>query len=180
MRPPVVIVLASGRGERFRASGGVGSKLRALLRDRSVLEWTLAAVRASGLPYHLEDAGHEGMGDSIAAGVRATYDASGWLILPGDLPLIQPASLQAVAQALTRQPVAVPVYQDQRGHPVGFAQDCRSALCALEGKTGAAPVVRAYTAMNCVATIELSDVGIVADVDTVDDLGRALRLLEGR
>ena len=35
-------------------------------------------VRASGLPFHVEDAGHPGMGDSIAAGVRATIDAE-WI-----------------------------------------------------------------------------------------------------
>jgi CTP:molybdopterin cytidylyltransferase MocA len=98
---PTVIVLASGRGERFIAAGGSGSKLRALLAGKPVLERTLDAVRASGLPWHLEDAGHPGMGDSIAAAVRATPDAIGWLILPGDLPLVRPETLQAVAARST-------------------------------------------------------------------------------
>ena len=74
---PVVLVLASGRGERFLASGGQVHKLRALLDGKPVLERTLDAVRASGLPWHLEDVGHPGMGDSIAAAVRATQDAAG-------------------------------------------------------------------------------------------------------
>ncbi|MFI4927817.1 MAG: nucleotidyltransferase family protein, partial [Burkholderiales bacterium] len=39
---PVVLVLASGRGERFVASGGNGSKLQALLAGRPVIEHTLA------------------------------------------------------------------------------------------------------------------------------------------
>jgi CTP:molybdopterin cytidylyltransferase MocA len=34
---PTVIVLASGRGERFRAAGGEGSKLQALLGGQTVL-----------------------------------------------------------------------------------------------------------------------------------------------
>ena len=84
MSSPAVVVLASGRGDRFTASGGKGSKLQALLGGRPVLERTLDAVRASGLPWHLEDVGHAGMGDSIAAAVRATSGAAGWLILPGD------------------------------------------------------------------------------------------------
>lgn len=99
-RLPVLIVLASGRGERFRASGGTVHKLRAPLAGRTVIEHTLAAARESGLPWHLEDAGHTGMGDSIAAAVRATRGAAGWLILPADLPLVQPASIRAVAAAL--------------------------------------------------------------------------------
>ncbi|MBT9442673.1 MAG: nucleotidyltransferase family protein, partial [Acidovorax sp.] len=50
---PVVLVLASGRGDRFVASGGQVHKLRALLAGVPVLEHTLAAVRASGLAWHL-------------------------------------------------------------------------------------------------------------------------------
>ncbi|MDB5732286.1 MAG: hypothetical protein JWQ03_2181, partial [Variovorax sp.] len=96
-RLPVVLVLASGRGERFRASGGTLHKLQAPLAGRAVLERTLDAVRASGLPWHLEDAGHPGMGDSIAAAVRATAEAGGWLVLPGDLPLVRSATLRQLA-----------------------------------------------------------------------------------
>jgi hypothetical protein len=87
-RLPTVLVLASGLGARFTASGGVGHKLQADLAGKTVLQHTLDAVRSSGLRWHLEDAGHPGMGDSIAAAVRATRDAAGWLVLPADLPLI--------------------------------------------------------------------------------------------
>lgn len=174
---PVVLVLASGRGERFLASGGTGSKLQALLAGKPVLEHTLDAVRASGLPWHLEDQGHEGMGDTIAAAVRATSDAAGWLILPGDLPLIKPGSLQAVAAALTQHTVVFPNYQGRRGHPVGFAASCRDALLLLKGPQGAALVARAQAAVNPVAQLELDDPGIVTDVDTIGDLAEAQRLL---
>jgi molybdenum cofactor cytidylyltransferase len=74
MKSPIVLILASGRGERFIASGGQGSKLDALLAGKRVLDWTLDAVRATGLPYHVEAGGHAGMGDSIAAAVAATQD----------------------------------------------------------------------------------------------------------
>ena len=177
---PVVLVLASGRGERFIASGGAGSKLQVLLAGKAVLEHTLDAVRASGLPWHLEDAGHEGMGDSIAAAVRATPDASGWLVLPGDLPLVQPGSLQAVARALAEHAVVLPQYRGQRGHPVGFSAACRAALLELEGPQGAAAVVRAQEANSPAAQLELDDAGIVTDIDTLHDLAQAERLLADR
>ena len=51
-------------------------------------------VKASGLPWHLEDAGHAGMGDSIAAAVAATQEANGWLVLPGDLPKGSPVQVR--------------------------------------------------------------------------------------
>lgn len=178
--PPTVLVLASGRGERFAASGGQVHKLQALLGDKTVLEHTLAAVQASGLPWHLEDVGHPGMGDSIAAAVRATANADGWLVLPGDLPLILTETLHQVAQALRQHPVVVPVFQTQegrlRGHPVGFARGCREALLALKGNQGAAPVLRALVATELI----VNDPGTVTDIDTLQDLERASAIWAAR
>ena len=172
-----MLVLASGRGERFRASGGQGSKLQALLAGRPVLEHTLAAVRASGLPWHLEDAGHPGMGDSIAAAVRAARGAGGWLVLPGDLPLVKPESLHAVAQALATHAVVLPTHGGERGHPVGFSAACGEELARLTGTEGAAAVVRARAARGEVLRLELPDPGVVTDIDTLEDLARAERAL---
>ncbi|ROZ75368.1 NTP transferase domain-containing protein [Ramlibacter sp. WS9] len=181
MSQPTILVLASGQGARFIASGGTGSKLRALLGGKPVLERTLDAVRASGLAWHLEDAGHDGMGDSIAAGVKATSDASGWLILPGDLPLIQPRTLQAVAAALSHYGAVIPHYRGQRGHPVGFAASCREALLMLKGPQGAAAVLRSQEAINAAGRLdEDDDPGIVTDIDTVQDLRNAEALLAAR
>ncbi len=173
MQQPTVLILASGRGERFAASGGTVHKLQALLGGKTVLARTLDAVRASGLPWHLEDAGHPGMGDSIAAAVRATRDAAGWLILPADLPLIQAATLLQVAAALQTHDVVVPVFEGSRGHPVGFAAACGPALQDLKGNQGAASVVRSHDATELI----VDDIGCVTDIDTLDDLARAEALL---
>lgn len=164
---PTVIVLASGRGERFVASGGQGSKLDALIEGKTVLQWTLDAVEATGLPWHLEDAGHPGMGDSIAAAVRATPDAAGWLILPADLPLILPQTILAVARALENGAQAVyPLYQGQRGHPVGFAAASGSELQNLKGNRGAAGILSAQSAIELI----VSDAGCAMDIDTLEQL----------
>jgi molybdenum cofactor cytidylyltransferase len=172
---PTIIILASGRGERFTASGGVTHKLQALLAGKTVLQHTLDAVRGSGLPWHLEEDGHPGMGDSIAAAVQKTTQAAGWLILPADLPLIQSDTLRAVATALKGQDVVVPVYRGQRGHPVGFSSGCRHHLLGLKGDRGAMSVVRASVAM----VLDTDDIGCVTDIDTVDDLHVAQGLLPG-
>jgi molybdenum cofactor cytidylyltransferase len=177
MNAPVVLVLASGRGERFIASGGGGNKLHALLGDKTVLDHTIAAAQASGLPVHVETGGHPGMGDSIAAAVRATPDAGGWLVLPGDLPLVRADSLRAVANALAQNNIVLPHYRGQRGHPVGFSAVCRDALMLLEGAQGAATVVRGHAQSGRLANLELDDPGIVTDIDTVQDLAQARRLL---
>ena len=147
--------------------------MQALLGQKTVLQHTLDAVQASGLPWHLEDAGHPGMGDSIAAAVRATSTAQGWLIVLGDLPLIQPSTLRTLAQALGAHDVVVPVFNGQRGHPVGFSVRCRESLLGLAGDRGAASVIQLFGGVE----IPLDDVGIVSDVDTVADLERLLHLL---
>lgn len=171
-RWPTVVVLASGRGERFLASGGSTHKLQADLCGKTVLERTLDAVRASGLQWHLEDAGHPGMGDSIAAAVRATAHAAGWLVLPADLPLIRPTTLRALA----RHPLAadvdvlVPLFEGQPGHPVRFSAACGAALAALQGEAGAAALVQTLR----VAKLPVDDPGCVQDIDTVADLQAAI------
>ncbi len=170
---PTVLILASGRGERFIASGGTGSKLHALLNGKTVLQHTVDAVRASGLPFHIETGPHPGMGDSIAAAVRATPDAAGWLVLPGDLPLIQPETLHAVANALASHAAVYPTFEGVRGHPVGFSAACRAELESLKGNQGAVLVLVAWTAIELV----VSDAGAVTDIDTLDDLCRATQKL---
>ncbi len=171
---PVVIVLAAGRGERFAASGGATHKLDALLHGKRVLDHVLDAVRESGLPHHVvtADPSRPGMGDSIAAGVRATAAAAGWLVLPGDLPLITAATLQQVARALARHDVVAPVHGGQRGHPVGFGAACGKDLMALSGPQGAATVARGHAVFE----LPVDDVGVVTDVDTLQDLEHAARL----
>ena len=181
---PVVIVLAAGQGRRFVQSGGSGSKLQAQLKGRAVLDHVLAAVHASGLRWHVVDAmpAGTGMGDSIAAGVRATPQASAWLVLPGDLPLVQPETLRTIAAALadTDCTVAMPVYRGERGHPVGFAAQCLQGLLALTGEQGAASLVRAQAQQGRVRLVEVQDEGAVTDVDTVQDLERAAQRLAAR
>lgn len=170
--PPVVIILAAGKGQRFRDSGGKVHKLDALLDGKTVLEHVLDAANAAGLPWHLvrPPGGTDGMGESIARGVTATAEASGWLILPGDLPLIRPESLRRVALALNEKPVVVPHYQSQHGHPVGFHRSYFTALSALQGDKGAGSIVQGAYKRGEVLPLTLSDRGIIEDVDTTGDL----------
>lgn len=169
---PVVLVLAAGQGQRFRASGAQTGKLQAQLHGRSVLEHTLAAVGASGLGAVLVENGpqwrSEGMGHSIARGVALSLDANGWLILPGDLPAVSSGSLLAVAQALQeRGGVVRPQIQGQWGHPVGFSAAWKNQLLELTGDNGAQRVVRAAQAQGQLHALTLDDWGALADTDTL-------------
>ena len=175
---PTVIVLACGLGRRFRASlheagvlegedNGWGNKLHARLGQRRVLDWTVDAAQSSGYPVYVhEGQAHEGMGDSIAAAVRHTHDAQGWLVLPGDLPLILPDTIALVAQALNQHPIVVPQWLGNRAHPVGFSPVCAQALQSVSGEAGAASVVKGMGAW----LMDVDDPGVARDVDTWADL----------
>ena len=194
---PTVLVLAAGRGERFLASGGTCHKLQAEIAEGvTVLQAVLAAVQASGLPFHVEHGPHAGMGDSIAAAVRATRQAPGWLILPADLPLILPASLRRVAQALAigadeldefavqeaipRPRVVQPAFRGQTGHPVGFSKAAFAQLCDLQGDQGASAIVKQARAQGGLQLLELDDGGVVTDVDTLPLLEQARQKWQAR
>ena len=185
-----VVVLAAGRSERF---GAGRHKLAQPLGASSVLAQTLSRAIASHLRtvvvttaafvdvarssvaardvVVLPDAGSDGnaslgMGTSIAAGVRASPDSDGWLVLPGDMPLVQPTTLLAVARALDHHAVAYAQHGGRRGHPVGFAAELYPELTELSGDEGARRIIARYPAF----AVDLDDPGILVDIDTEDDL----------
>jgi molybdenum cofactor cytidylyltransferase len=189
---PTVVVLAAGKGSRFKGST---HKLEQSLGDLSVLGSTLRNAIESHLPVvvvttqalaasaSLIVAARDvvvvpqalaalGMGHSIAAGVAARADSPGWLLLPGDMPMVRPATLLAVAAALELHPVAYAQYQGRRGHPVGFAAELYSELMMLSGDEGARRIVARYPAIG----VDVDDPGVLLDLDTEADLA-ALRAL---
>ena len=180
MVDPVVIILAAGRGERFLASGAQHHKLDTLLGERTLLEHVIHAVEHAGLAWHLvrPAGGSGGMGDSIALGVNATSNASGWLILPADLPLVAPESLLRVAEGLGEKTLVVPWHQQCQGHPVAFSRCYFPALRALTGDSGAKSIVQQARARGEVLDLPLTDAGIIQDIDTLEDLRRAERIYD--
>ncbi len=193
---PAVVVLAAGAGSRYH---GARHKLSEQLGGESVLVRTLRNAIASRMSVVLviseglvaearglipsrdmvvvdrpSQAGW-GMGDSIAAGVSIHASASGWLVMPGDMPLVRPASLRAVANALDQQPIAFAQHRGRRGHPVGFGAELFSELVMLKGDEGARRLLARYPT----AAVELDDPGVLFDIDTVDDLAAAQRRIDG-
>jgi len=193
-RLPTVIVLAAGRGSRFVSpehkllqpfgkSTVLGTALdHAIETGLQVRVVTTAVVTAEArrhvalrdiveLPSASGQAGELlGMGYSIASGVAASADAGGWLVLPADMPTVQPASVLAVAAKLPQHVVVYAQHRGRRGHPVGFSAELYSELVQLSGDEGARRLVARYPSFG----VELDDPGVLADVDTNDDLAALL------
>ncbi len=78
------------------------------------------AFRSVGITIVNNDRADEGMGASLAAGIKASSHADGWLVTLADMPWIQPATIAALASRLKNgASMVAPVYKGERGHPVG-------------------------------------------------------------
>jgi molybdenum cofactor cytidylyltransferase len=112
----------------------------------------------------------DGMGASLACGVRASANAGGWIVALADMPWIAPQTIARVATAIAHgAPIAAPFRGAQRGHPVGFSRACYDALAALGGDEGAKSVIAAHG--DDLVRIDTDDEGVLRDVDTPGDLG---------
>lgn len=188
---PTIVVPAAGFGSR---AGGPPHKLEQAFDGHTLLGATLRHAIETRLPVVVVTTealaplaarylaardivvlsaaeAARGMGSTIAVGVSERADASGWLVLPGDMPLVRPSSILAVADALQQHPVVYAQHHGRRGHPVGFEAELYSELSQLEGDEGARRLLARYPSHG----LELDDPGVLVDIDTPADL-RALRL----
>ena len=114
------------------------------------------------------DRAEEGMGHSLASAVAASPNDSHWIVALGDMPLIKPNTILAVVHKIEQGAAfAMPVYQGQRGHPVGIHSRFRADLHALEGDAGARSIIAGHK--SDVQLVETDDSGVLVDVDTVAD-----------
>lgn len=113
------------------------------------------------------------MADSLATAVRYSANFTeadhGFVIALGDMPYIQPATISAVAHAvMSGAAIAMPSFNGQRGHPVGFAARFRAELEQLTGDEGARAIVKQHA--HALKLIACDDAGVLADIDTPADL----------
>ena len=187
--PIVGILLAAGSATRFG-----GAKLQATLPDGTMVgvaalrnllaavDSVIAVVRpgddtfantlmAAGARVTVCPNAGNGMGASLAWGVRAAPLAAGWLVALADMPWIRPASIANVVYALRRDvALAAPQYQGARGHPVGISARFYAELRALQADEGARHLIAAHAAV--LELLAVDDAGVLRDVDTPADLLR--------
>lgn len=183
----VGVLLAAGAGTRFG-----GDKLLARLPDetplgvraartlRSGVDKCLAVVRPEDVTLarlleaedvDVADFSHadDGMGASLAFGVRSASDADGWIIALADMPYVQRETIEIVAGMLRAGAwIAAPSYRGRRGHPVGFTRALFPELIGLGGDHGARTILERYAPR--VEVFESEDPGILLDIDKLQDL----------
>ena len=188
------ILLAAGSSKRFGSNkllqalpagapeAGTPIGLAAAKHLLDALPESIAVVRprAQKLGKLLRDAGcntvvcknaGEGMGTSLAAGVRAAPEADGWVVALADMPFLSPETIRVIAKAISDgAAIAAPAYRGERGHPVGFARRFYDELSALHGDQGARELLAQHR--DLIKLYEVEDAGVLRDIDKPSDLPR--------
>ncbi|MBK9667801.1 MAG: nucleotidyltransferase family protein [Gammaproteobacteria bacterium] len=188
------IVLAAGRGRRFgsdkreaRLSDGTGMLERSAGLLAAVCDELLVVI---GEDDHEQDyrgrfgaarvlrspRSDGGMGYSLADAVAQSLHWDACLVMLADKPFVAPATMARVRELLDEHQLVVPTFGQAWGHPVGFARQHFFALTRLEGEAGARTLIAAER--DQYLFLELDDPGVIADVDTPQQLDYWSGLLE--
>jgi molybdenum cofactor cytidylyltransferase len=181
------ILLAAGAGERFGGhkllhplSGGELIGIAAARNLINSLPKTLAVIRqgddqlaeqfeALGLQVVENRQAELGMGESLSAGIDASFDAAGWVVALADMPWISPDTICSLVQRLEQgASICAPVFQGRRGHPVAFGGQWRNQLKAMQGDHGARHLLKAN--QGELVLIATDDRGVILDIDRHSDL----------
>jgi molybdenum cofactor cytidylyltransferase len=188
---PEGILLAAGRSSRAGAF-----KMEMPLSGKPLLLWSLEAMAAvcrrvivvagfapekicrlvdgrPGVEVVVNGNFAAGMLGSIQTGCRAVR-AGRFFVHPGDMPLVGPSVYRQLLA--TEADVVVAVCRGRRGHPVLLQGGLIPALLAepLASSLGQ------FIARRAVATVEVDDRGILADLDMMADLKKIEALLTAR
>lgn len=186
------LLLAAGSSRRFGAP-----KLVQPLGGKPIIRWSAEALSAAGVdisvvvaPRHdairaalegldlrwiINERPDEGIGASIAAGVRGLQEpADGILIALGDEPYLDRTIVRRVVDEFRsgagRVAIVVPTYRGVRGHPVVFDRAMVPELLALTGDRGARDLTERDP-----ARVRVIETGRDKPIDV--DTPEALRLL---
>lgn len=111
----------------------------------------------------------EGMGTSLAAGVRAcSWGSETFVVVLADAPFFSSDTVDALIDANARGGrIAVPVFKGRRGHPVLLDGSYREELEALSGDAGARDILERDA--DEIVEIEVEDDWFLVDIDSRDD-----------
>ena len=184
------LLLCAGQGSRFDQTGRTSKLLAELPSKKIVLGLALdsilptfprpfAVVRPEQAEVKqfltnrgielIEDADAKlGMGYSIAAGVRHSQEADGWLICLGDMPYVQAETIAQISAVAIKHPDAIvaPFYQGRRGHPVFIPKSFKQDLLSLQKDEGPRHLMK----RGPVVLMSTQDTGIYRDIDVPSDL----------
>ena len=186
------VVPAAGKGSRFAAEApGRPHKLLTVVDGEPMVRRTVssllsggadrcvvvvsadeeAAVRAvlAGLPISVvvNSDPSRGMFSSIQAGIAETGEGDACVLLPGDMPYVQPATVAAVIAAASESGLtACASFNGRRGDPIAGSATLGSRILLAPVES----TLSAERSRDEFLTIDVPDPGVHRDVDRPADL----------
>jgi len=186
----VAVVTAAGSAERFG-----GKKLLAQVEGEPLLDRTIRSLLDGGVGEVIVVVGADarlelerdvnslndprvrpvenpdpsrGMFSSIQEGAR-TAQGDVLLVLPGDMPFVQPATVRQVLDVWALQHgIVSPRYNGKRGHPVALPVALRDEILATDPTSNLHEVIKKH--LDERTDVDIDDPGITRDVDRPEDL----------
>lgn len=134
--------------------------------DEDLRAW----AREAGVMTAVNPDPQRGMLSSIREGIAALGRTGEILLVsPADLPALRSETVAALVQRMeeTGAPLAVPVYQGKRGHPLAIAPALIPEIDTLDPDVGLKQLRDRHEAL--LLEMEVEDPGVVEDVDTPEE-----------
>jgi len=186
---PVGILLAAGQSTRFGShkllyplpDSNIPIALQAAQTLIKVLPHSVAVVRKddhalktllsyTGIEVVENPQPNSGISSSIRCGINALQpNSTGWVIALADMPYIPDTIIWQVANAVRQgELICAPLYNNQRGHPVGFSVKMTEKLLDLQGDQGANQLINEHGRQ--LKVLNVNDKSVLQDVDQLSDL----------
>ena len=159
---PVCIVMAAGVGKRFGTN-----KLLANFAGKPLYRWALEAIDGNcfsgvivvtghgpvaaaaeelGFRVVCNDRPEDGVSRTIRLGLQAAEVCGGALFMTADQPLLAAETLRKLTERFMEKPqdIYAAAHNGVRGNPCLFPKEFFEELCALQGDTGGAAVIRKH------------------------------------
>jgi len=180
------ILLAAGESRRFQSP-----KALAVFNGLPLIEFTLKKLFTTTLeeiivvlgsnselikPHILKDNRLKcalntnyqlGQTSSFKTGLKTTNPKThGFLLLPIDMPLITPETIDTLIDCFLKQAplILVPTFQDKKGHPPLFSMDLRDEMLHLDDKQPLSDILRQHEAE--ILKYPIKDEGVVLSFNT--------------
>ncbi|MCA9076422.1 MAG: nucleotidyltransferase family protein [Planctomycetaceae bacterium] len=108
---------------------------------------------------------------------HAPTDNDGWLLIPGDHPLLTPQTLTQLVTKWQDDPTSItlPTHNGRRGHPTIFPWSLAAHVAELPNDVGVNHLLK--DGRTEIREVPVNDPMIHLDLDTPEDYMRALRLM---
>ena len=174
-------LVASLRGEpllnhtlRSLLEGGVG-RITVVVPPKDGVHYPAATLKKAvpllsdhRVTIHANPDPSRGMLSSIQAGISGAVGDI-FVVLPGDMPYVQPETVAAVVEAAQESGLIVsPRFEGKRGHPIALPGRLRAAILNATPKWTLQEVL--LPEANNRIEIDVEDGGVLRDVDTKDGI----------